>query len=191
MKNFIALLMLALVPFGVGATVCGTYCPGAQATATTDNYPGATYQWTVTGPEVLTILGQGTPSITIPNVGLTAGQYSLTIQILDPLGCSSDSTCYFDVINATGTATFANLCSQSGPTDLNSLATLAPNVPATFSWIDPGSGQTVNGPLLDPAAFPPGNVTVAVTLQVNGCTITVNGVINLTSPPANPPIQMG
>jgi hypothetical protein len=200
MKNLFALLSLAFFAFvfapppDLNAQVCATYCPGQVATANVPAIAGATYQWSITGPEVLPIVGQGNNAITISSVGSTVGSYTISVVVSPPgpLVCTVDTFCTFDVTIPTGVAGLPDICRDAGVVDLAAIATTLTPAGGTFTWTDPVTGLPASGTTTDPAAFSGGNINLVYTVASGACNVVVNTVINIGDPPSIlPGIQMG
>ena len=201
MKNIFSLIcMVALFaacfspPTELNAQVCATYCPSQQATANVTSIAGATYAWTITGPEVLTFAGQGTSAITIGSVGITEGQYLITVVVSPPgpLVCTADTACLFDVTQPLGVATLSDICRDAGLTSFTSIATTLTPSGGTFTYVNPVTGLPVTSADFDPGLFTSGTIAVTYTVIAGLCNIVVNTTIVIGDPPSiSPGIIMG
>ncbi|MFZ2493839.1 MAG: hypothetical protein WA208_20360, partial [Thermoanaerobaculia bacterium] len=151
-------------------------CANATGTATTDPYPGATFDWIVTNGTIVS--GQGTNSITF-----TAGAtFDVGLQVSTTLGCGPAWGNGFVPLNADTTITAPPTpCISSG----GHMASVPPQSGATYNWILQNgtitAGQGTNSITFSVGAEPWAHLDVDVTTACG----TGHGSFHMqTSPPA-------
>lgn len=169
---FLALLYCSLSFSQI--TVTSNQCVNTQNVQITPTITGANqFQWSVT--PTIPFTGQGTSSISIPDVGSTLQAYTFTLIASDNGQCSDTAIIVINVIG--GQLSVNNppsICVNNGILDLTQY--INPNTGLSFV----GTGVNSIGQF-NPSTLTPGTYNIQVSATIGTC--VVNGTIAVTVDP--------
>jgi hypothetical protein len=168
MKKYLLILTMA-IGISLSAQCDATKCIGDSANVIS-NYvgaPGATFDWQIV--PALTFTGQGTEQIHIANVGLSPGQYTITLTASSGASCDTLASVVLCVIEATASLALNPTCS----------ATLI----AVYGGSPAGGQYLINGLPVTQIGPADNGQTLTYVNTSNGCSGTATALIDFISPP--------